>query len=428
MQDIYDYYKGQTVFLTGATGGLGACIMWQLTDYLNVSKVFLLVRQTHEQFIQRFTEIMPQQVPKIEERLKSGQIVLVKGDITQEKFGISDEDLATLQRETTILIHSAASISLVAKIADVIKTNCIPTLKLAEMSMHMPNLKYFVHVSSSYANTFLPDGVVEEKVYEITPDAEKELAQILETGDSPHVKDFPWPYGYSKQLTERLLGSRFPQLPLLIVSPAIIGPAICQPFPMYGPKGSCPINILLSRLMKPTDNQANAVFYSPSGGNNILDEIPVDIVGNVLLRHVHAGTKGVVHASSAYYFSKSVGWMFKQMEESLPPRWIEKISRHVFTADINAPLCKEAKFYNMVGREWIFVAPSAKLLNKVEGPLAIDIETHNIDEYFQFRLKCIFEETFGAQTSISSTVSASNTNKTKASKMRGLWGCRKAKA
>jgi hypothetical protein len=124
--------------------------------------------------------------------------------------------------------------------------------------MKMTRLWHFIQVSTAYANSFLPDGPVEEKIYYLSnPDnAERELEEILRTGTTKHLGRFSVPYQYSKQLMERLIMARFPDLPILLLRPTCISPAIAQPFEMYGPKGLCPISTLYSRLMRPTGGKS----------------------------------------------------------------------------------------------------------------------------------------------------------------------------
>jgi hypothetical protein len=178
--------------------------------------------------------------------------------------------------------------------------------------MKMTRLQHFVQVSSAYANSFLPDGPVKEKIYYLSSpdDAEEELQEILRTGTTKHLQRFPWAYAYLKQLMKRLIISRFPNLPILLLRPTSIGPAIAQPYEMYSPQGSCPISTLYARLMRPTGGKS--IWYAPNHGGNILDEIPVDVIANILLQHVHSGTRGVVHASSSYYIPKTLEWILEQ--------------------------------------------------------------------------------------------------------------------
>jgi fatty acyl-CoA reductase len=403
MQNIYEFYKQQTVFLTGATGGLGGCLLYKLAVVLKVPKLFVLVRQSEEKAIERWKKTMPDQTQNIVELIQKRTIILVQGNMTKEMFGIHNEVLEILMRETTIVIHAAANISFAAPLKVVVRDNCIPVLNLAAIVTKMTRLRSFVHVSTCYANSFLPDGPVEERLYLVSDDPEAELTEILQTGATKHLGEFPWAYAYSKNLAERLLHFRFPLLPLLIIRPSSIGPALAQPFTLYGPEGSCPISTLFSRMMRPSKTKAAAMWYSPTSGQNILDEIPVDIVANVILRHIDADTRGVVHASSAYYVPKSIEWMFSQVERCLPPRWVEKISRPVFTTDASRALCKEATFYKMGGRDWRFQAPSQNLLPGIGGDLDIDIAQHDIDQFIGMRLKAIFVELFGSDRWIKET-------------------------
>jgi len=74
-------------------------------------------------------------------------------------------------------------------------------------------------------------------VYLSSPDdAEGELEEILRTGTTRYLQGFPWAYAYSKQLMERLMMAWFPDLPILLLRPTSIGPAIAQPYEMYGPR------------------------------------------------------------------------------------------------------------------------------------------------------------------------------------------------
>ncbi len=98
--------------------------------------------------------------------------------------------------------------------------------------------------------------------------------------------------------------ARFPNLPILLLRPTSIGPAVAQPCEMYGPQGSCPISTLYSRLMQLTGGKS--IWYALDYSNNILDKILVDLVANVLLQHVHSGTRRVVHTSSSYYIPKTL--------------------------------------------------------------------------------------------------------------------------
>jgi alcohol-forming fatty acyl-CoA reductase len=148
--------------------------------------------------------------------------------MTKERFGITTKTFCKIEEKVTIIIHAAANISFRAPLQKMVLDNCLPALRLAVWAMKITRLQYFVQVSSIYANSFLPDGLVEEKIYYLSNpnDAEGELEEILQTGTTRHLQCFPWAYVYSKQLIERLIISQFPNLLILFLRPISIRPAI----------------------------------------------------------------------------------------------------------------------------------------------------------------------------------------------------------
>jgi alcohol-forming fatty acyl-CoA reductase len=399
MKGIYEFYKDQVVFLTGSTGGLGGCLLYKLGVVLAVPRLYVLIRGSESRALERWKHTMPHQLHQIQDRIRAGRIILVSGDMTQEGFGISEEILQKFKDEVTLIIHTAANISLQASLSKVVADNCLASLRLAALATKLTKLQHFTQVSSAYANSFLPDGPVEEKVYYLAnpDDAEGELQEILQTGTTKYLKRFAWPYAYSKQLMERLITlitARFPNLSLLLLPPTGIGPAIAQPYVMYGPKGSCPISTLMARLMMPTGGVN--IWRTSKGaadGSNILDEIPVDILANVLLQHVHLGTRGVVHGCSAYYYiPKTLKWMLGQPSKYVPIDWAGKMATPLFVQDRTIKQSGEAEFYQMGSRDWKFCAPSLESLEPLQGPLTPDMDGHDIDRFTERRVKVIFQD------------------------------------
>jgi len=184
-------------------------------------------------------------------------------------------------------------------------------------------------------------------------------------------------------------------LPLLFLRPTSIGPAIAQPCKMYGPQGSCPISTLYARMMQPTGGKS--IWYAPNRGNNVVDEIPVDLAANILLQHVHSGTRGVVHASSSYYIPKTLQWILEQPFKYLPAHWISRMATPVFVGDKRVEQSKEAKFYRIGSRAWEFRAPSSHHLGSLGGPLKFGLSDHDTDRFAELRIRSIFYENFGRE-------------------------------
>lgn len=207
-----DFFKNKTVFLTGATGGLGGCLLYKLALELRTKKVFALIR-SREKVQAAWTNSMPAHIDAI---FKTGKVELVLGDITLPNFGISGHELEKIVQQTQIVINSAADISLVAKLPSTIRNNCLPPLELARLASTFPRLVCFTQISTAFVNCHLPDGKIEEKIYPLG-DAKEELEEILLTGRTKYSAQFMKPYTYAKHIMERLLLRYFSHLPLLIV-------------------------------------------------------------------------------------------------------------------------------------------------------------------------------------------------------------------
>ena len=192
--DPPDFFKDKTVLLTGGTGNLGGCILFKLTAILHVRKIFVLCRGSAALAKITVTKNMPLQAKSV---LLHPAITFVQGDMTEPDFAISKDQLEQLEKEVQIVINAAADISLAASLGKAIENNCKPPLELARMATKFQHLEQFIQISSAYCNSFLPDGVVEEKIYPLG-DPESELKTACETGSTQYLSQFPAPYYYAK--------------------------------------------------------------------------------------------------------------------------------------------------------------------------------------------------------------------------------------
>lgn len=329
---------------------------------------------------------MPDQV---EEILATKKLIFVIGDITKPNFGVSDDTLPVLEREVTVVINSAANISLKNTLRNAVEENCLPPLELARMSTRFRRLKSFVQVSTAYVNGNRPEGLLHEKIYPLD-DAEAELAEIQETGTTKHLKGFPWPYAYAKHIMERLLLARYPHLPILILRPSMIGPAIRQPHEGYGPEGSMPVDAFLSRLFLQGKTQHWVVPPDRLSGSNLLDDIPVDLVCNILLRQVQLGKKGLVHAACLDYLHFTMDHLLKLTRDNAPPEWLSDMSDHIFTNDTSVKEGFLPAFYRIGHREWVFLNRANQMVDFCE-PLSLSLEGHDAEKFRLMRIRMAIE-------------------------------------
>ncbi|KAH1361346.1 hypothetical protein LV164_008209 [Aspergillus fumigatus] len=385
-------FTRHSVFLTGSTGSLGGCLLYKLALQLPTQKIFVLIRGSAESAIEKWRRLMPKQTQAI---LNTGKVHFVVGDIKETDFGIEEAELSRLREEVTLVIHTAATITLDAGIVESIENNCLPSLELAKIVSRFRRLKLFLQISTAYVSSFLPDGYVGERVYSISDaDPEDELAAILSTGNSLDTARFSSSYTHAKYLMERLLLKRYPLLPLLLVRPTIFGAAMRDPYPLYGPINSTPMNKFASLFF--ADCGGTHIWHATEDyetGANIVDEIPVDFVANGCLLHAASRTQGVVHLGAQLYVPFTFDDFLRLAEASAPPSIQKELPSLIFTQDRNAPQSLLADLVKVSTRNWVFDCGRSYWLKQMAGPLSLAACKHDVDALNSARIKEIYENT-----------------------------------
>ncbi|KAH7377226.1 male sterility protein [Plectosphaerella cucumerina] len=393
MADPIAFFSRQVVLLTGATGHLGACLLYKLTLVLGASQVYVLIRTQPEDAIAKWKALMPADAEALVGLIRSKNIIFLQGDMVRSDLGLTAATKRQLAERVSIVINAAADISLKATLRDTVVRNCQSALELARLASDFPRLLAFVQVSSLFALSFLRDGPVREELHPI-PNAERVYRDIL-AGTNEDWEGYAWPYARSKHLMECLLTQRYARLPLILLRPSSIGPAIAQPFEMYGHTPSIPINNLYARLMAP--NPGTSVFHATQGsrsGTNVLDEIPVDLVADVLLQHVQRGSRGPIHAGAHIYIPRQFDQVITDAKRYVPPQWRAKMTTVVFSTDPESRECQLARFYRVSTRGWTFCVDKSASLDRA-GPLGLDVPGHDGEAFTERRVREIFRRTVG---------------------------------
>lgn len=335
---------------------------------------------------------MPDQTRAI---LNSKKIHFIHGDISKSGFGINEKDMQTLSEEVTLVIHAAANIVLDADLRDSMRNNCLPSLELARIVVRFTRMKLLVQISTAYVNSFLPDGHVAEKVYNVSEEAEDpeaELAWIMDGKASPYAPRFASPYAYAKHLMERLLLKRHPLMPLLLLRPTIFGPALRDPYPLYGPENSTPLNKFAQFFL--SDGGATQVWHATEGytsGANILDETPVDFVANACLLHSAARTTGIVHVGAELFVRRTFDQITREICAIAPPDMRKDVPTMVFTEDRSVPQCILAELVQVGTRNWLFDCSRSHWLKQVSGPLTLEACRTEVDQLALARLQQVYD-------------------------------------
>jgi hypothetical protein len=383
-------FEGQTIFLTGSTGSLGGCLLYKLALQLPTRRIYALIRGTPRQAIEKWKKAMPDQTPAI---LASKKVDFIIGDIKAVDFGIQPPALEKLRDEVTLVIHTAAKITLDAGIHDAIENNCLPSLEMARIASQFRRMKLLVQISTAYVNSFLPDGPVLERPYNLSDqDPEEELASILTLDQSPYTARLASTYAQAKYLVERLLPKRYPLLPILLLRPTIFGQALRHPYPLYGLENSTPVNKFFQYFM--ADRGATQVWHAAEGyttGANILDEIPVDFVANACLLHAAARTTGIVQIGSELYHPLTFDEYLEIAVSNAPPAIRHELPQVVFTEDRSAPQCFLAELVQVASRNWLFDCGRSYWLKQVGGPLSLRADKFEVEEVNKMRIRQIYK-------------------------------------
>jgi thioester reductase-like protein len=126
----------ETVFLTGATGVLGGRILQDILQ-LTSARVYCLVRGSNlahclerVRSLVRFYDTDGRLEPEILSRL-----TVLRGDVTLDRLGLSEETYAALQERTDLTIHAAANTSLLAKYNRLVPINVRGTARVIDFCL-----------------------------------------------------------------------------------------------------------------------------------------------------------------------------------------------------------------------------------------------------------------------------------------------------
>ena len=306
-------------------------------------------------FWDHYRRILPQD--QFESIRTRREVSILDGDLSKPRLGLSEDEVSLLKDTVNIYIHLACSISLRRSLPVIAKSIIDPTLELAQIALTSTSLERFVYISTAYSNAHLHhhhqgvDTSVSEQIYPLRTgggnSTELELSELRTSGTTSayNANNFPFPYGYAKHLTERLLLELFEAErlsgSLLIVRPSILGPALKDPYPYYEIRGSAPAtNFLAAAVVSPSLQVAFSSRFEDPMRQATLDEIPVDIVVNRILMHAAKSSSGIIHAVVGAPGRRTIQslWAKAMSERRLPwhPRvtWLDVDWHSPFLHDI----------------------------------------------------------------------------------------------
>lgn len=285
---VQDFYSGRSVFITGATGFVGVCLIEKiLRDIPNIGKLYLLMRQKKGKSVeQRLVDLQKNSVfDKINESGDASdlfeKLVPISGDVGEENLGISEEDLKILKDNVSVVFHSAATLDFFQSLKETTNINLRGTRRVTTLCKMLPKLEALVHVSSAFVNSFLLE--TEEILYPAPEDPEKiiHLAETLSDKELKELepkllKDHLNTYTFTKHLAEHEVDKCANIFPCGIVRPSMITAAWKEPVPGWTISKNGPQGFFMGA-------SKGVIRRLPLDPSLIMDYIPVDVVVNQIL-------------------------------------------------------------------------------------------------------------------------------------------------
>ncbi|XP_042877449.1 putative fatty acyl-CoA reductase CG5065 [Penaeus japonicus] len=285
LSEVTEWYRNKTIFITGGTGFMGKVLVEKLLRSCPVRRIYLLMRPKRGVDVnQRLDDMFNY---KLFDKIKESQpevlqkVFAVKGDITMEGLGLSDEDEARLADEVNVLFHAAATINFTEPMRVAVNMNMLGTKRVVSLARKMRNLQALVHVSTAYGNCHVPE--VYEELYPAPIDPGR-LIQLTEWLDDKLLEDItprlveprPNTYTFTKALAEHLLVNDGEGLPITIIRPSIVCGSWREPIPGWVDNLFAFTGLLVG--------MGKGVLRSLYVSNGIkLDFIPVDVPINLMI-------------------------------------------------------------------------------------------------------------------------------------------------
>ncbi|MGG6293704.1 amino acid adenylation domain-containing protein [Leptolyngbya sp. AN02str] len=293
------------IFLTGATGFLGAFLLAELLKQTQAS-VYCLVRAASQE----------QGMHKLTQKLSSfslwqdefcSRIIPVVGDLAKPLLGLTEEQFSTLSQQIDVIYHSGAWVNFVYSYANLKSINVLGTQEVLRLAcLHQPKPVHFISTFSVFS-----EGDRQGK------------DRVLESDDPQQGHQLKSGYAQSKWVAEKLVsiaGSR--GLPVCIYRPGrITGDS---------QTGQCNLDDFMSHLIKGCIQLGSV----PEPENNSwIDMTPIDYVSRAI---VYLSTQNSVfgrafHLVNPHPISANqlLHWMVNQSGYSLKVKHYEAWRTHL---------------------------------------------------------------------------------------------------
>lgn len=233
--------RGATVLLTGVTGFVGKVVLERIAsqaEILGVDEVIVVVRPRKGTSAKaRVKKVLRSPAFDALPTGWSAMVDVVEGDLSETRWGLSEEAFDAVAQRVTHILHCAASVSFDLPVGEAAAANIDGALNVLELAKRSRRLVCMVAVSTAYVRPHPRQGVptCEETLVPMPMSAEDLLAQIRRQPDCGDrlmaMTRHPNTYTLTKCIHEHLLVQRRGDVPLVIARPSVVSAALHHPVP-----------------------------------------------------------------------------------------------------------------------------------------------------------------------------------------------------
>ncbi|KAJ1526768.1 hypothetical protein ONE63_008343 [Megalurothrips usitatus] len=287
---IPEFFAGRDVLVTGATGFMGKVLLEKLLRCCpDIRTIYILVRPKKGVEPSKRLESVAKTV-LFEGLLKQKpdafrKVVPLEGQVHDVNMGLSEADQRLILERVSVVFHLAASLDWRASLKKAVTDNTIGTKRVMEFCSRIRNLASLVYTSTAFCQC--EEDVLEERVYPARVDpaivielSEKLDEPTLEAIRPPLLGRHPNCYTFTKALTEHVVAEYSKTMPICMVRPAIVVPALREPLPGWVDSLNGPIGVLVAS----GKGVLRSMMCNEKYGAEV---IPVDICINLIIAAVH---------------------------------------------------------------------------------------------------------------------------------------------
>ncbi|KAK7862552.1 hypothetical protein R5R35_000003 [Gryllus longicercus] len=316
---VAEFYRGQSVLLTGGSGFVGRVLLEKLLFYCpDIDTVYVLLRPRKglsvQERLQKLLDVPLFDRVRAQRPEALGRLQAVECDTAQPGLALAEADARVLAERVSVVLHLAASVRFDDPLITAVRTNACATRDLLELATRMTKLKAFVHVSTTFCNERQRE--FEEKLYPVAGDWRSILALVEAQGQNdpvalralttkilgPHCNT----YTFTKNLAEHIVDHYSDRLPVGIVRPSVVVATARDPFPGWIDNFNGPMGLMVS-------GGKGVVHTCYSDPDCYIDYVPCDIVvKGIVLCSCEVARKGlgpllVYHAARVGIHSITMG-------------------------------------------------------------------------------------------------------------------------